>query len=261
MLTETVPFWTVDSTATNHIARDRNAYVDFHRIPKGSRSIYMGNNTSADVLRIGTCKLIMQKGRTLYLHEVLYALKVCRNLVSVLVLIKLGFKIVFKQDCVNVLLDNVVYGSGFLLDGFIILDTIPINKSTYVFIIGNSRGNFVVNDIKWNARLGHIGQDHLKRLAKAGLLGPTKKIDLLVCGQCLVGKEKILPFGKAKRATLPLELIHSDICCPMNIRARHGAQYFITFIDNFTRFSHVYLISHRYEGLDCFKSYSALVEN
>ena len=42
MLTETIPFWTVDSAATDHIARDRNAYVDFFRIPKGSRSIYMG---------------------------------------------------------------------------------------------------------------------------------------------------------------------------------------------------------------------------
>ena len=70
-----------------------------------------------------------------------------------------------------------------------------------------------------------------------------------------------MPFGKAKSATLPLKLIHSNICGPMNIRARHGAQYFIIFIDDFTRFGHVYLISHRYEGMDCFKSYSALVEN
>ena len=30
MLTETVPDWTVDSIATDHIAQDRNAYVDFH---------------------------------------------------------------------------------------------------------------------------------------------------------------------------------------------------------------------------------------
>ena len=29
MLTETIPFWTVDSVATDHRARDRNAYVDF----------------------------------------------------------------------------------------------------------------------------------------------------------------------------------------------------------------------------------------
>ena len=118
-----------------------------------------------------------------------------------------------------------------------------------------------MNEIKWHAKLGHIGQNHLKRLAKAGLLGPIEKIDFPISEQCLAGKEKRLPFGKAKIVTLPLELIHPNIFGPMNIRERHGAQYFITFIDDFTRFSHVYLISHIYEALDCFKSYSALVEN
>ena len=96
MLTKTVPYWTVDSTATNHIARDRNAYVDFRQIPKGSRSIYMGNNTSVDMLVIGTFKLLMRKDRTLYLHDVFFALEVRQNLVSVVVLAKLGFKIVFE---------------------------------------------------------------------------------------------------------------------------------------------------------------------
>ena len=75
MLVETVPYCIVDSVVTDCIARDSNAFVDFCRIPKGSRTIYMRNNTSADVLGIGTCKLVMQKGRTLYLHDVLYALE------------------------------------------------------------------------------------------------------------------------------------------------------------------------------------------
>ena len=118
-----------------------------------------------------------------------------------------------------------------------------------------------MNDVKWHARLGHIGQDRLKRLVEADLLGSINKIDLSVCEQCLVRKATRLPFGKAKRACFPLELIHSDICGPMNVRARHGAQNFITFIDDFTRFGHVYLISHRSKALDCFKRYSTLVEN
>ena len=261
MLTEIVPYWTVDSAATDHIARDRNAYVDFCRIPKGSRSIYIGNNTSADVLGIGTCRLLMRKGRILYLHDVLYAPKVCRNLVCVLVLVKLGFKIVFEQDSVKVLLDNTVYGYEFRSYGFIVLDIIPINKTTSVFVTRNSSSSSSVNDVKWHARLGHIRQDRPKRLAKVGLLGSIDKIDFPVCEQCLAGKATRLPFGKAKRACFPLELIYSDICCRMNVRERHGAQYFITFIDDFTRFGHVYLISHRYEAMDCFKSYSALFEN
>ena len=108
---------------------------------------------------------------------------------------------------------------------------------------------------------GHIGQDRLKRLAKSILLGSIDKIDLSICEQCLEGKAMRLPFGKAKRACFPLELIHSDICGPMNVRARHGAQYFITFIHDFTQFGHVYFISHRFEALDCFKRYITLVEN
>ena len=47
----------------------------------------------------------------------------------------------------------------------------------------------------------------------------------------------------------------------MNVRARHNAHYFITFIDDFTRFGVVYLISHRYEALDCFKRFQQMVEN
>ena len=221
----------------------------------------MGNNTSTDVLGIGTCKLLMCKGRTLYLHDVLFALEVHRNLVSIVVLVKLGSKIVFEQDYVKVLVDNIVYGYGFMSYGFIALDTIPINKATYVFVIGNSSSSSSVNDIKWHARLGHIGQDRLNRLAKASILGSMDKINLLICKQCLAGKATRLPFGKAKRACFPLELIHSDIYGPMNVRARHGAQYFITFIDDFTLFGHVYLISHRSEALDCFKRYSTLIEN
>ena len=100
MLITTVHFWTVDLVVTDHIARDCSAYVDFSRIMKESRSIFMGINTSISVLGISTYKLVMWKGRILYLPDVLYAPEVRRNVVSVVVLVKLGFKIVFNQDCV-----------------------------------------------------------------------------------------------------------------------------------------------------------------
>ena len=70
MLAETVSFWTVDSIATDHVARDRTSIVEFCRILKGSRCIYMGKNAFAAVLGIGTCKLELRGCRTLYLHNV-----------------------------------------------------------------------------------------------------------------------------------------------------------------------------------------------
>ena len=47
----------------------------------------------------------------------------------------------------------------------------------------------------------------------------------------------------------------------MNTKKRHAASYFITFTDNFTHYSHVYLISHKLEALGCFRRFMNLVEN
>ncbi len=47
----------------------------------------------------------------------------------------------------------------------------------------------------------------------------------------------------------------------MNVRARHGAYYFITFIDDYTRYGYIYLISHKSQALGCFKTFMNLAEN
>ena len=117
------------------------------------------------------------------------------------------------------------------------------------------------NEMNWNARLGHIGQDRMTRLAREGLLGPLAKVNLLTLEHCLARKSIRKPFGKGIRATVSLELIHSDVYGPMNVRARHEAFYFIMFIDDFIRYGHVYLVSHKSEALDCFRRFVNLVEN
>ena len=68
------------------------------------------------------------------------------------------------------------------------------------------------------------------------------------------------PFGKASSAPVPLELIHSDICGHMNVKARHGAFYFLTFIDDYSIYGYVHLLSRRYEALDVFKRFVATVK-
>ena len=77
----------------------------------------------------------------------------------------------------------------------------------------------------------------------------------------LKGKACRKPFGMTKRAAQPIKLVHSDICGPMNKKARHGASYFLTLIDDYSRYGYVYLLSHRHEALDCFKRFMVEVEN
>ncbi|OMO59098.1 Zinc finger, CCHC-type [Corchorus olitorius] len=61
------------SAATDHVARSREAYVEYRRIPAGTRWIYMGKENAVEVKGIGTCKLDMRGGQTLFLHDVLHA--------------------------------------------------------------------------------------------------------------------------------------------------------------------------------------------
>ena len=70
-----------------------------------------------------------------------------------------------------------------------------------------------------------------------------------------------LPFkGKGHRAAETLELIHSDVCGPMSVTARGGFSYFITFIDDYSRYGYVYLMRYKSEAFEKFKDFKAEVE-
>ena len=131
-----------------------------------------------------------------------------------------------------------------------------------VFSLITSSSSSSDNDVNiWHSRLRHIRQQRMNRLAEEVLLGPLKKVNLPTCPNCLKGKMERKPFEKAIRAQTPLQLVHSNVCGPMNMKAKHGALYFITFISDFTKFDYVYLISHKFEALGCFRKFLNLVEN
>ena len=262
LLIEAHPIWTVDSGAMHHLARDRSEFIEFRQIPSGSQWIYLGNNTRIEVKGVGTCKLDLQGGRILYIHDVLHSPEIRRNLVSVTALLRLGYCLNFYENSVDIFHNTVYFGCGHIVDGFIVLNTKYVEYYSGVcFSLFTQSSNDDVNVNAWHARLRHIGQERMNRLARDGLLGSITKVDLSTYEYCLQGKATRKPFGKVVRAELPLQLIHSDICGPVNLRARHGASYFITFINDYTRYGHVYLISLKSQALDCFIQYINEVEN
>jgi len=100
----------------------------------------------------------------------------------------------------------------------------------------------------------------MTRLTKEDLLNRLPKVWLPICESCLTSKAVAKTFGKASRASSPLELIHNDICGSMSVKVCHGASYFFTFIDDYPRYRFVYLLSHRYEEPDVFKRVVAEVD-
>ncbi|RDX66378.1 hypothetical protein CR513_54853, partial [Mucuna pruriens] len=64
----------------------------------------------------------------------------------------------------------------------------------------------------------------------------------------------------AERAKDVLELIHTDICGPFPTTSWNGQQYFIAFIDDYSRYGYLYMIHEKSQSLDVFKSFKAEVE-
>ena len=67
--------------------------------------------------------------------------------------------------------------------------------------------------------------------------------------------------AKGRRAQELLELAHTDVCGPMSTQAKGGYEYFITFIDDYSRYGYVYLIRRKFQAFENFKEFSAEVEN
>lgn len=88
----------VYSGATKYIARDWVSYVEYRQIVNRSRDIKVENEASMEVLGLDAYKLDLWGGHTLYLHNVLYDLKIWRNLLYVVTLSKLSFHIVFENN-------------------------------------------------------------------------------------------------------------------------------------------------------------------
>ncbi|BBG99302.1 zinc ion-binding protein, partial [Prunus dulcis] len=62
------------------------------------------------------------------------------------------------------------------------------------------------------------------------------------------------------RASQPLELIHLDICGPMQTITLGGNRYFLTFIDDHTRMCWVFFLQHKSQAFNIFKRFKNMVE-
>jgi hypothetical protein len=101
----------------------------------------------------------------------------------------------------------------------------------------------------------------MERLIKNDVLLPLDFSDADICVDCIKGKyAKTIKKG-AIRATGVLQLIHTDICGPLNVKSTDGFDSFITFTDDFSRYGYIYPIGDRSEALDKFKLFKAEVEN
>ena len=154
---------------------------------------------------------------------------------------KAGFKLVFKADQYVLSKKGMFVGKGYACDGMFKL-SVEMN--------GNSSFTYFVSCVNvWHGRLCHINNKYMKSMSGLGLI-PKLENKLEKCEICSMTKIARKPHKSIERNTRLLELIHSYICEFEGHLTRGGNRYFITFIDNFSKYSYVYLMKNKSDAFE-----------
>ena len=118
----------------------------------------------------------------------------------------------------------------------------------------------------WHERFGHLNFSNLKLLDQQDLVDGLKFDtieEIKFCEGCTMGKQtrNSFPKNEATRATKLLQIVHSDVCGPMKTQSIGGSRYFVTFIDNMSRYTAIYFMRSKDEVLSKFKEYAAIAMN
>jgi len=191
---------------------------------------------------------------------VLYVSNMKRNLISIGQLLQKGYTMMIEAQAMKV----------FDRESRLILKSplskqrtfkININVTEDICLLSETGGeNFL-----WHQRYEHINLRYLNMLSEKRMVQALPKIKFPseVCDMCCTGKQATSSY-KAQvpfKATRKLEVIHSNVCGPFEVKSIGGNSYFVTFIDEFSRKVWIYLLAKKSEVLGVFKKFRLLVQN
>ena len=247
--------WWVDTGANVHVCADISLFSSYQAT--GTNSVLMGNGAHASVLGAGTVDLKLTSGKTVRLKNVQHVPDIRKNLVSGSLLCKEGFKLVFESNKTILSRYGLFIGKGYECGGLfrLSLENLCNNVVNHIHSIVDE------SDI-WHSRLCHINFGCMTLLAKMNLIPSFTLAKGSKCDACVQAKQPRKSHKAAEERHLaPLELIHSDLCEMNGVLTKSGKKYFMTLIDDSTRFCYVYLLNTKDEALHYFKIYKAEVEN
>ncbi|GJV26714.1 retrotransposon protein, putative, ty1-copia subclass [Tanacetum coccineum] len=256
--------WIYDTGCGTHICNTTQGLRASRKLKLGALSLYVGNGQREAVEAIGNFDLSLPSGLVIVLNNCHYAPSITRGVISVSRLYEDGFINRFVNNTIQVSRNNMVYFSAIPRDGIfeIELSNSYANDSS-IYTVSNKRAKLDLDSaLLWHCRLGHISKKRIKKLQHDGLLNSTDLRAFEKCVPCMSGKMARKPYThQVERAKDLLGLIHTDVCGPFKITSRQGANYFVTFTDDFSRYGYVYLLKHKHEVFETFKVFQKEVEN
>ncbi|XP_050126329.1 uncharacterized protein LOC126603501 isoform X1 [Malus sylvestris] len=98
----------------------------------------------------------------------------------------------------------------------------------------------------WHQRCGHPSNDILAAMLWNSNISCNSDVTSKVCSHCISGKMSRLPFtDRVDRVVIPFHKIHSDVWGPSPVVSLQGFRYYVSFINEATRFVWIFSLMNK----------------
>ena len=229
--------WLMDSACCNHMTPHSSLFSELKFIPH-PLSIRTANGSTMSGHNIGFIST-----SNISFFKVFNVSDLSYNLFSVGQLAKLGYCIIFDYSgcIVQDPRTGQEFGTGPKVGRMFPVDNLRLPLVAPVFVAAAAAISSIPSLALWHAHIGHASSFRVKQLAFRGLLSSvsTENFD---CISCQLGKQPTLPFNSNESiSTNIFDLIHSNVWGPSPVSSIGGSRYFVVFVDDYFRYSWIFI--------------------
>ena len=237
--------WLLDSGATEHMTGNRALLNDFAPM---SKKVHGYSSSTMEATGIGSATVYTkEEPEGILLRNVLYVPGAPGNLLSTSKVDAGGGKIVQQHGSMR-----IMHGERTL--------AVAKRGEDGLYRLSNSKSGATALFSKpvetaelWHRRFGHLGYDNLAKLAASGMVtgmnvpaNAFSEASAAVCHPCVMAKHSRDPFPHSdSKSTQPLQLVHMDVCGPLQVPSLGGTRYFATYLDDYSKLSIIQPIARK----------------